>query len=49
MTHEERHKKPEQPSTKKEGTQVQRGHHKPDHGKDDREIKNEEAKKPENG
>jgi hypothetical protein len=46
MTNEERHKKPDQPATEKEGRQVQREHHKPDHGKDDREIANEKAKKP---
>lgn len=47
MTNRERHNKPDQPANDDEqDTQVQREHHKPDHGKDDREVRNEQAKKP---
>lgn len=47
MTHEERHNKPDQTTKEKKETQGQREHHKPDHGKDEREVVNEKAKKPE--
>jgi len=45
MPNEERHNKPDA-TDKKVGTQVQREHHKPDHGKDEIERAKERAQKP---